>query len=184
MIIHIYLGVFLLFWGSFGQVMGYQADERLVINERATSDVFAEKPAPAAFEKKPDKSDSAVVAIEGLQAYQAEVLKASLEQPVVLKIYSNKSSESKKMIPVFQKVAEKFNSRVKFASMDLLSEQDTNKENYHIVFNLMAMLHIRQMNMPVFVFFFKGNLHLPAPIIQGFLTEENLEDQIKTRFFS
>lgn len=182
--IRTYLSILLLLLVSFKKLSGYQLDERLVINESVASNVFTAQPRAEVFEKRADASDSTVVKIEGMQAYQTEVLQASQTQPVILKIFSNKSSESQKMIPVYQKVAEKFTSQIKFASMDLLSDQDAKKENYQIIFNLMAMLHIKQMNMPIFVFFFKGSLHLPAPIIQGFLTAENLEDQIKQRFLT
>ncbi|QQR49093.1 conjugal transfer protein TraF [bacterium] len=184
MMIRTYLSILLLLLVSFKKLSGYQLDERLVINESIASSIFTEQPHTEVFEKRADASNSSVVKIEGIQAYKTDILQASQTQPVILKIFSNKSSESQKMVPVYQKVADKFNTQIKFASMDLLSDQDTKKENYQIIFNLMAMLHIKQMNMPIFVFFFKGNLHLPAPIIQGFLTAENLEDQIKQRFLT
>ncbi len=131
-------------------------------------------------EKKQDGvADSTVTLIHGQQAFNRLVIAQSYQQPVVIKLFSQQSIDSIKVRPVYQEVAELLGKEVGFTAMDII-------ENNDVFVQLMASCKLSQTALPLFLFYKEGHLytpdHEPAPMVQGYLTKENLESFIKYKF--
>lgn len=125
-----------------------------------------------------------VVQINGIAAFNKNVINASMLMPVLLNVCSAQSRDAKKVKSELQAVAKKFVGKIGCVSLDLFSFH----ENYQIVLDLMHRQNIQKLDPPLFIFFYKGSLHAtekkPAAILHGFHTRENLESVIKQKFFS
>jgi thiol-disulfide isomerase/thioredoxin len=153
--------------GWFYQYMRYVREERAKEHERD-------------FEKRQDGvSDSCVALVHGHKAFNRLVIAQSYQQPVVIKLFSPQSLDSIKIKSIYQEVAESLNNKVAFIAMDII-------ENNDIFVQIMAACRLTQVALPLFLFYKDGYLYTPhhelSPIVQGYLTKENLENFIKHKF--
>jgi len=134
------------------------------------------------FEKKHDgTTDSTVVLIHGTQIFNELVIAQSHQRPVVLKLFSPQSIDSLKVKSVYQDVAESLKNTASFVAMNIL-------ENHELFSQIMSLYQLNKVDLPLFLFYKDGQLyspiHEPTPMVQGYLTKENLENFIKKKFAS
>lgn len=139
------------------------------------------KAALVVFEKRNDNTDSPVMLVHGANQFNKFVVLASHQHPVVVKLFSFQNPGSLMVKPVFQKVADFFRKNVFFAALDVL-------ENHEILNQIMLFYKIKQVDLPVFLFYKDGALyspaHEPVAMVQGYLNEENLKSFIEKKFFN
>ncbi len=131
-------------------------------------------------EKKQDGStDSVVALVHGVQSFNRLVINQSHHLPVVVKFFSPQSPDSIKVKKNFQEVAEHFKHKVSFVAVDIL-------ENNDVFAQVTLIYRLGQIDLPLFLFYKDGQLHRPdhepTPMIQGYFTQENLENFIQKKF--
>jgi len=148
--------------------------------------VNAGKPA-VSLERNKKGHCSTVVSINGVRAFNRNVILASFKKPVVVKICSEQSQESVKVKKGFQEAAGQFLGKVSFIACDVFDQFNDFSENYNVIMQVMGRENITQLNLPLFLFYKDGVLyrpdHLPAAMLHGFYTKENLETFINRKFF-
>lgn len=139
------------------------------------------------IEKRADGSLSNVISINGKQAFVTGLIKASILKPVVIFVYSAASTDSEKMKPIFHQVADLFNGKVIFASIDLLAKKNDVLENQQILAQIMHNENIKRLDLPLFLFIKDAALYTPAhlapAILQGVYTKENLAQFVQNKYF-
>ncbi len=119
--------------------------------------------------------ESLVFNIQGIAQFTKLVVKNSYSKPVVLKIYSSKHQDSKKVAPVFQAVADEFKNQVIFAGLNIA-------ENVEIFMQISMHYKLKKVDLPLFLFYKDGQLL--TPFLAGFQPQSYLSDYIQQRFFS
>jgi hypothetical protein len=138
--------------------------------------------AQAIFEKLADgRTDSLVRLINGVDDINQNIIKASVKQPVVIKIFSDKSLDSNKVKTPFQQAAGSYKNKVSFVGLDLFAHCNNASENYSVVMQIMQSQNLRSISLPMFLFYQDGKLFLPMQ--QGFFTQTNLEELTRNMFF-
>jgi len=132
-------------------------------------------------EKRSDNTDSNVILIENLATYNKIVLRAG-RKPVVLRVFTEKNESYKKTKEVFQKVSDAYQGRVVFAAMDLPEKQQSNPEMFQILSRIMLLTGVKKVELPAFMFYRMGLPHMPAPIVHGVHTYDNLVSIINKKF--
>jgi hypothetical protein len=132
------------------------------------------------FEKKQDgTSNSAISLIHSYEDFKCFIDVRSYQHPVVIKLFSEQNIDSIRVKNIYQEVAEYFGEKVAFAAVDIIKNND-------VFIHIMAMCRLTSINLPLFLFFKEGYLHTPShepsPMIQGYLTKENLKNFIKHKF--
>jgi len=125
--------------------------------------------------------DSRVIEINSVDQFNRKVLKESCSRPVVVKIYTTHNPDSQRVQPHFQEVAEAFGEQVTCAALDSIKQHE-------VVMQLQQQykLDLTQLSLPLFLFYKEGGLyapdHLPATMVQGYHTRENLIELIQRKF--
>jgi thiol-disulfide isomerase/thioredoxin len=135
---------------------------------------------PIMREKRIDNTDSNVIVVDNLAMYNKVVLAG--QKPVVLRVFTQKNPHYKKTKEIFQKVSDAYQGKVVFAAMDLPEEQQSNPEIFKILSSIMLMTGVKKVELPAFLFYRMGLPHMPAPIVHGVHTYENLVAIIDKKF--
>jgi thiol-disulfide isomerase/thioredoxin len=112
----------------------------------------------------------------------------SLAKPVVVKVYSSVVADCIKSLELFQNAADVFKGQVVFVSMDIFGNCKNNAGNYQLIQNLMRCSNVSRIQLPTFLFFKDGSLHMPnhfpVAILQGINSGKQLIDFIQKKFFT
>lgn len=142
---------------------------------------------PISLERNKKGHCSTVVSINGVAAFNRYVILASFKKPVIVKICSERSQESLKVKQSFQQASSAFLGKASFIACDIFDQINDFSENYNVIMQVMGRENITQLSLPLFLFYKDGVLyrpeHLPAAMLHGFYTKENLEAFINRKFF-
>lgn len=136
---------------------------------------------PITREKRSNNTDSNVIVVENLATYNKIVLHAG-NKPVVLRVFTQKNPNYKTTKAIFQKVSDAYQGKVVFAAMDLPEQQQANPEIFKILSSIMLMTGVKKVELPAFLFYRMGLPHMPAPIVHGVHTFDNLKTIIDKKF--
>lgn len=143
---------------------------------------------PVTLERNKKGLCTTVVSINGVRAFNKNVILASFKKPVVLKICSEKSTESVRVKKDFQQAAEKFLGKVSFIACDIFDQINDFSENYNVIMQVMEREHVKELRLPLFLFYKDGVLHrsdqMPAVMLHGFYTKENFQNFVTRKFFA
>jgi thioredoxin-like negative regulator of GroEL len=151
---------FLLVFVSFNFLQAYQPKELLF-----STASFVER------EKKSDGTESSVVRLRGVQQFGEKVLKSKM--PVVVKVWAKKGKLFKEDQKNYQEVASKYRGSVSFVSLGI-------SENEEVLRFLMAKLKVKEVTLPLLLFFKDGSLFLP--LVSGFVLQEDLHKLVQKKF--
>ncbi len=153
----------------------------------STPPAYLQRTVQLIFEKRPDGAPSEVLCVNGQDEFLQFVIAASTMKPVVVMVHSAMSMDAQKMKPIYQVVADTYKDQVIFVSMDLLAQHQGVSENYQLISHFMQQENVNRLELPVMFFVKDGGLyapaHLPATMLQGFYTQENLSEFVKNKFF-
>ena len=119
--------------------------------------------------------DSSVFNIQAMEQFTRLVVQNSYFKPVVLKIYSPENSDSEKVCPVFQAVADKFKSNVLFAGLNAT-------QNREIFMQIVLFCKLRKVDLPLFMFYKDGQPVMP--FLAGYQPFDSLSGYIQKLFFT
>ncbi len=131
------------------------------------------------FEKRLDGTDSRVFLVYGKQNFDNFVVGASKKMPVIVKIFTDKSSESQRMKNVYQKLADEYKGKVNFVAVNV---GQSNHENLTIVSQIGKELGLPSIKLPSFLFYWENKLHTPMPMAQGFHSAEDFRSILDNKF--
>jgi anaerobic glycerol-3-phosphate dehydrogenase len=137
------------------------------------------------YEKRIDGTNSNVLCVNGVTQFHDYVLKASLKNPIIVKVQDSLSVDAPKTTSLFQELADNLN-QLNFVSVDIIAECNGQPENSQILANIMQEEHCSRLDLPIFLFFKDGKLYktekIQTGILQGFYTKENLTHTLKSLF--
>ncbi len=182
--------IFLFCLGLGGACLyGYQIPEPgLFYAHTLKTPIYKQNQPMIAYEKRADGLQSNVRAINGISDFDQHVLKASWHRPVVIKVFSSASfsSDIQNMHQIFLGVADLFKENVIFVSVDTFARTNDEFENEQIIEKIKKQAHLLSIKQPFLIFLKNGALYtpeqLPAPVLQGLFTEDELVSFIKTKF--
>ena len=122
-------------------------------------------------EKRLDGKTSTVVRLRGVEQFGKRVLKSNM--PVVVKVWAQKGTMFEKDQVSFHDVADTYKGAVSFVSLGI-------SENEDVVRFIMTKLKLKEVSLPVYLFFKDGVLFLP--LVSGFVSKNELSKIVQNKF--
>lgn len=133
---------------------------------------------PQDYELAQGRADgkSNILLINGVRDF-AWLLEQSKKQPVVVKVFADKSPDSQKAAEAYQKVAHDTKDAI-FVAMDIFGRRGQKSQNFHLITRIMFMAGFNSISLPTFIFLRNGRLVHDKAVLQGYKSEDDLKNSI------